>query len=743
MLNRRLWILFFAFMLAFIALAVRLAVLQLGDASAARVEVVRFLHPQADIESYRGSILDRNGQVLARDVASDELAIDYRALTLDDTWLAKKAAERLRATHEWGNFDSRAQRNLRLDQEKAILAARIGQIPQKLAVAFAQFGGTSEKVELERIHQRYAEISARIFAIREDVWTRQYRRDAAAQAPSTGDSDADLDDKALDDRFRMIQLADEVSAHMLRTDLAPTLALYFRQHAQVFPGLVVRDQAQFNRREYPFGEAAAHIVGTLRSVDQTTLNAHPFRKPNLLAASPPLPDEGGILSGLGGYLPGDSMGETGVEKLAEAQLHGTRGERLLDSSASADRAGAATANAARIEPVPGRDVRLTIDASLQKDIFDALKDPAKGLLRGTDDKDHFVALVVLSMDGQLLAVISYPSYDPNTLDDNRSAWMHDIYRTPLVNRATSATYNPGSTVKPLEAVAALTEHVITPSEEITCVGHLYPGRPDIFKCDDKDGHGPISLVDAISKSCNVYFYTVGGRMGVDRLAKWYGDYGFGHDTGMELPEAPGHLPRPDHSDADTSKSNAIFMGIGQGPIDVTPLQMANAYAALLRGGVAIPPRILASTPLTQTQALRFSAQDLATVRKGMEQCTTVGTAKDIFRGIHLRIAGKTGTAEKERGVFDGDGHPVEDTSRPLIKNGVPQFKSDGTPQYRQLVERGDDAWFVGYAPADKPQYVVAAIMEWGGFGGKRAAPMVKEAFIQLQRHGYLPRLDVP
>ena len=231
-------------------------------------------------------------------------------------------------------------------------------------------------------------------------------------------------------------------------------------------------------------------------------------------------------------------------------------------------------------------------------------------------------------------------------------------------------------------------------------------------------------------------------MGVERLVKWYGDYGFGRDTGMELAEEKGHLPRTDRLDPEKSKSDAIYMGIGQGPVDVTPLQLANAYATLLRGGVAIPPRILASTPATPTQALRFSAQDLATVRQGMEQCTTIGTAKDIFRGFRLRVAGKTGTAEKERTVFDVDGNPVEDTGRPLLKNGVPQFNPDGTPRYRQLVERGDDAWFVGYAPADKPQYVVAAIMEWGGFGGIRAAPMVKEAFMQLQRHNYLPQTDV-
>ena len=314
-------------------------------------------------------------------MASDELAIDYRALTLDDTWLTKKAAEHLRATGEWKTFESRLQRNMRLDQEKERLADLIEQMPQKLARVFAQAYGTAEKAERERIHERYAEISARIAAIREDIWTHKYRKDAAAQAPSSGDSDPDLDDKALDDRFRMIQLADEVSAHMLRADLSPMLALYFRQHEPEFPGLVVRDMAQYNRREYPFGDVTAHLVGTLRSVDGPALKAHAFRKPNLLAVSATEPGIDGPQSGLGGYLPGDSMGETGVEKLAEAQLHGTRGERLLDLSASTDRAGAATANAARIEPVPGKDVRLTIDASLQKDIFDALKDPAKGLLR--------------------------------------------------------------------------------------------------------------------------------------------------------------------------------------------------------------------------------------------------------------------------------------------------------------------------------------------------------------------------
>jgi penicillin-binding protein 2 len=607
-----------------------------------------------------------------------------------------------------------------------------------VAQVFAQAYGTSEKMELERIHQRYAEISARIVAIREDVWTRKYTKDMAAQAPSSGDDDADLEDKALDERFRMIQLADEVSAHMLRTELAPGLALYFRQHASELPGLVVRDMAQYNRREYPFAEATAHLVGTLRSVDGPTLKAHPFKKPNLLTPAAQ-PFEDGPLSGLGGYLPGDSMGETGVEQLAEAELHGIRGERLLDLSLAGS--GTAPVDASRLEPIPGRDVRLTIDASLQKKLYDALKDPAKGLLKGQDGQEHFVALVVLSMDGQLMAAVSYPSYDPNQWEENRMAWMQDTYRRPLFNRALSGTYNPGSTVKPLEAAAALTEHVITPSEQITCMGHLYANKPDQYKCTGD--HGPISLVDAIAKSCNVYFYTIGGRLGLERLVKWYGNYGFGQDIGLELGEAKGDLPRTDLPDPEMKKRHAILMGIGQGPVDVTVLQLANAYATLLRGGVAVAPRILASTPPSQTQAVRISPQDLAVVRQGMEQCTTRGTGKEFFGNMHLRVAGKTGTAEKEREVFDADGNPVEDPSRPLLRNGVPQFRSDGTAIYRPLREQHDDAWFVGYAPADKPQFVVAAVMEWGGHGGKAAAPMVKEAFLQLERHSYLPQVDVP
>jgi cell division protein FtsI/penicillin-binding protein 2 len=156
----------------------------------------------------------------------------------------------------------------------------------------------------------------------------------------------------------------------------------------------------------------------------------------------------------------------------------------------------------------------------------------------------------------------------------------------------------------------------------------------------------------------------------------------------------------------------------------------------------IPPRMLATTPPRQTQAFEISDAMLAPIREGMLRCVTSGTAKanlgdfEARRGIS--VAGKTGTAERVRPVFDEEGRPVEDPGRPILNaDGSPRLKPDGTPSYKQVVDTGTDAWFVGYAPADRPQFVVAAVMEWGGHGGAVAAPMAREAFIQLQRHGYL------
>jgi penicillin-binding protein 2 len=248
----------------------------------------------------------------------------------------------------------------------------------------------------------------------------------------------------------------------------------------------------------------------------------------------------------------------------------------------------------------------------------------------------------------------------------------------------------------------------------------------------------MSLVPAIAQSCNVYFYTVGQRLGLERLSDWYGRYGFGRQTGMELSEATGNLPPRTLADSDSRWRESLFLGIGQGTIDVTPLQMASAYATLLRGGTVIQPRILAATRMQQSQPFTLAPNVLATVQEGMQKVVTIGTAKSAFKGFDIQVAGKTGTAERRRAVFDDNGNPVEDPGKPLLNaDRTPKLKADGTPAYAQLVDTGTDAWFVGYAPANNPRFVVAAVMEWGGHGGAYAAPMVREAFRLLQLHGYM------
>ena len=310
-------------------------------------------------------------------------------------------------------------------------------------------------------------------------------------------------------------------------------------------------------------------------------------------------------------------------------------------------------------------------------------------------------------------MLSLPTYDLNHLEENRVALLKNTDQIPLLNRAVSA-YPPGSAIKPVMAAAGLTEGVITPTDTITCNGYLFPNRPTIFRC--MEVHGPMQLVDALKHSCNVYFYTVGMRLGLKRELDWFDIFGIGRATGVELNESDGVIPdRKDLQDAEASKTESIFLGIGQGRVSATPLQMASAYATLLRGGEFVRPHLLAGATIEGSRRTSLSAGVLANVREGMEKVTqSGGTAGKVFAGMRLPVGGKTGSAT---------------TGRMITVNG-------------ERIAGDTDAWFVGYAPADHPQYVIAAVKEFGGHGGDRAAPIVKQVLLLMEKQGYLPKLDV-
>jgi penicillin-binding protein 2 len=279
--------------------------------------------------------------------------------------------------------------------------------------------------------------------------------------------------------------------------------------------------------------------------------------------------------------------------------------------------------------------------------------------------------------------------------------------------------------------------------------------------------------DALRESCNVYFMTMGERLGLEREAKWFDAYGLGRKAGIEIGESAGSYSS--NTTRGVGSHEAAQQGMGQGRVTTTPLQMANAYATMLRGGVWIQPHLVIGSPVERRQLVKIDPAVLEVVKDGMRAVVTSGTAK---KGIRLKMAtaGKTGTAESFRPVFNEDGTPrwkigVRDAIDPETgekirgDNGqivreegplVPVYKTRngrivhdarGRPITwyvgQQESVKGDDAWFVGYAPADKPEYVIATIMEFGGHGGQAAAPIFEEAVKQLQAHGYLQPLDVP
>jgi penicillin-binding protein 2 len=686
MVFRRLIILFVLLAFVMLAISLRLAQLQLAQAGKWQSEARKFIDRPQVVETSRGTILDRNDRPVAMDTACYDLAIDYRAMSLDDRWITQRAMARLNGEGVTG----RAARRAKLLDYKAQIVDQIAGNPQKgipgLALAIAQ----KCNLPIEEVVSRMQAIRARIQLLRQARWTQQYDRNTDAENIAAGayDLDAGMDSK------------EEQIAHTIVPAVSNEVAFYFEKHLDDFPGLVKIDS---RRRTYPYADVAAQTIGILRRVDGKQLDAEPFQRDD---------DAEDGRRNLHGYLPMDRMGGAGVERMGEAILRGSRGMRLIDTSK--DEAIAEKGVAA----IPGQDLKLTLDIELQKDIETALKDPSRNLLKGRDGLDHPVAVVILNAsDSTVLAMISLPGYDLNTYDDHLSELLHDEANHPLLNRAVQSAYPPGSTVKGIVATAALTEHVVTEDETITCTGHLYPNLLDAYRCDAV--HGPVHLRTAIEQSCNVYFYNMGIRLGYDKISSWFRAFGFGSPTGLGLSEEiAGRAPRPGAiTDPTVARYTSTFLGIGQGPIQVTPIQLANAYATLVRGGVSRVPRLVETENAPVTPTVSFSADTLRLVKEGLFDVVN-GEHGTAHHALHMNIslAGKTGTATATRMVFE---------------NG--QFHS----------RQDEDAWFVGYVPADQPQFIIAAVMEFGGHGGIAAAPMVRQAIVELEHHDYLPKLDMP
>lgn len=458
------------------------------------------------------------------------------------------------------------------------------------------------------------------------------------------------------------------------------------------PGISI-DEGQ--SRHYPQGETAAHVVGYVAAVSEQELTGDPLLE-----------------------IPDFRIGKAGVEKTYDLQLRGSSGSSEVEVNA----VGRVIRELGRTEGQPGSDITLTLDLDLQRLAAERLQGES-------------AAAVVLDVHtGEVLALVSTPGFDPNAFNRGLShkEWQALIGnpRAPLTNKAIAGMYAPGSTFKMAVALAALEKGVITPDTQFTCLGHLKLGNAR-FHCWKKWGHGSMDLRVAIAQSCDVYFYEVAKRTGMDQISAMARRLGMGQKLGIDLPnERAGVLPTRDWKMAAIGTpwqmGETLIAGIGQGYVLATPLQLGVMTARIANGGYAVKPRLIRNMiktegPLPQAAAAHESIgllpAHLQVVREGMTRVVNGerGTARRAaIEEPGMGMAGKTGTSQVRR------------ITKAEREAGV--FKNEDLPW-----ERRDHALFVGYAPVDAPRYAVSVIVEHGGGGSKVAAPIARDILIAAQR----------
>ena len=447
-----------------------------------------------------------------------------------------------------------------------------------------------------------------------------------------------------------------------------------------------------NRRRYPYRSTACHIIGFTTQVWKEDLGRHNISQ-----------TEGDWFArNEVNYRDGDAIGRGGTEMMCEQYLRGKRGFRVRqDGKIAEDRPAS-----------QGQDVHLTIEIRLQKDI--------EALMGGRNG-----CVVVLGVaNREVLAMVSVPTYDINRYQQDFTDLLSDKVNLPLLHRAVKKLYPPGSALKPLAALAALSVGMIKPGTEYDCRGYLH--TPDSFRCWNRQGgHGSIDMIDALKQSCNVYFYNVGQGLGVEMFSEWLTGAGLADKPGTGLPEeCAGHVP------AHGTVGESRLLAIGQGPMDATPLHIANAIATIAAGGEFRSPIIaLEGGPKPVRRQLPVSSDHAEAVRRGMRKVVNEsgGTANKYFRANMPRtiVCAKTGTATVMPHVPDLNG------------NG----RADPEEKASNLVLRGDMGWCVGFAPYDNPKYAFAIVVEYitVGGGGANAGPIARDLIHLLEspRYGYL------
>lgn len=452
-----------------------------------------------------------------------------------------------------------------------------------------------------------------------------------------------------------------------------------------FPELFLQAEP---KRFYPFGNLAAHALGYIQELSGEEIKNGLYQQRRL----------------------GDLIGKTGVEKVYESTLVGTDGEALE----IVDSMGRSKGEIAKREPEKGQNIILTLDYTLQE--------KAEELLEGREG-----AIVMMDPGtGEILALASYPTFDPNKFIDRFTPeeWF-DLINSPefpLENRAIRGQYAPGSIFKLVIDLGALELGIIDEETTFTCKGEIEIYN-EPFTCWIEKGHGEMNLIQAIRNSCNIYHYQVAKKMGIDEISRYAKKLGFGAKTGIDLPgEKAGLVPNPQWKREVRKErwqpGETISVGIGQGPLMVTPLQVALYTSIIANRGRKVTPHLLNSQSLVGKRL--FSEKDAVDIE--------LSTFETVIQGMWEVVnKGGTGWAANVKG-FDICG-----------KTGSTQLISTEKDKEKKVEEEEEEeeakthSWFTGFAPRDNPKIVVTVIIEYGGMGGATAAPIARKLFNSYRR----------
>lgn len=670
------------------------------------------LAPKRFLPPLRGQIRDRFGRTLVSDEPAHDITIHYGALSMDDAFLMRIA-------------------DLLRRQDPSIAFLQGEELQREVRRRIADMWLALEEITgipLPELRRRRDAICRSVEGLRRHIWQRRQAQ-------------------GFDEPLARLRLREEDEYHPIIHDADPQVRTCVELSLGRLP--LVRIEPSVRRVWSPDADALCHVLGRLGQVSPEAIERDP-RGDDWLAS----------------YRPGDLVGTSGVERLGEEMLRGKRGyeEKYLDGRRRGGQ-----------PPIDGLDVQLTIDLDLQREISHLLMDAV--LTTPACTGASCVAIDIQSRE--ILALVSVPTFDPADFRANYAALRDDSKFVPLRFRAVYEEYQPGSILKPVAILAGLANNTINHATRVFCDGSFMPGSKR-WHCwthwRGMAGHGELTAEEALQHSCNIYFYSLGQKLGASRLTEFYRQFLLGPDYRTAPPRGTGLIEERDGIIPDTEwiarrarrefgPADGRNYAIGQGEVQITPLQAASLFATIAAGQYR-EPTLIANDHRDRPELCIPGVEpaDWTLVRRGLYRCVNEegGTAYKYVFMPELTICGKTGSAQcvsrviKRRykfrtpdGEFASAVAPTVEAAREEL--GLPH---DLRPIRKDIVEiwpphdpeknePPTHAWFAGYAPHDRPKIALAVIIEYGGGGGATAGPAARAIFETLMHspRGYLPGAD--